>query len=68
MLCLIFVERIIAAKVVERVIKRIKSLSHFTVSYLTGSNSSVDAVAPKVQQETLASFRSGKVFPFFHFL
>ncbi|KAF7134712.1 hypothetical protein RHSIM_Rhsim08G0003600 [Rhododendron simsii] len=60
-LCLIFVERIIAAKVVERVIKRIKSLSHFTVSYLTGSNSSVDAVAPKVQQETLASFRSGKV-------
>uniref|UniRef100_A0A5B7CE62 Uncharacterized protein n=1 Tax=Davidia involucrata TaxID=16924 RepID=A0A5B7CE62_DAVIN len=60
-LCLIFVERIIAAKVVERFMKKITCLSHFTVSYLTGSNSSVDALAPKVQKETLESFRSGKV-------
>ncbi|PSS19311.1 Endoribonuclease Dicer 3a like [Actinidia chinensis var. chinensis] len=60
-LCLIFVERIIGAKVIERVIRRITYLSHFTFSYLTGSNSSVDALAPKVQKETLESFRSGKV-------
>ncbi|CAL5419477.1 unnamed protein product [Camellia sinensis] len=60
-LCLIFVERIITAKVIERVMKRTDYLSHLTVSYLTGSNSSVDALAPKVQKETLESFRSGKV-------
>lgn len=60
-LCLIFVERIITAKVIERFIKKIIYLSHFTVSYLTGSNSSVDALAPKAQRETLESFRSGKV-------
>ncbi|KAL9677647.1 hypothetical protein QQ045_005880 [Rhodiola kirilowii] len=41
--------------------KRVTSLSHFTVSYLSGSNSSVDGLAPNVQQETLRSFRSGMV-------
>lgn len=65
MLCLIFVERIITAKVIERIVKKIKSLSHFTVSYLTGSNRSADGLAPKVQKEILESFRSGKVVDFF---
>ncbi|KAF8036139.1 hypothetical protein BT93_C1979 [Corymbia citriodora subsp. variegata] len=60
-LCLIFVDRIVVAKVIERFVKRVSVLSHFTVSYITGSNSSVDALAPKVQKETLESFRSGKV-------
>lgn len=60
-LCLIFVDRIITAKVIERFMKKIACLSHFTLSYLTGSNSSVDALAPKVQKENLESFRSGKV-------
>ncbi|KAF8393640.1 hypothetical protein HHK36_021886 [Tetracentron sinense] len=60
-LCLIFVERIITAKVIERFIKKLSSLSHFSVSYLTGGNSSVDALTPKMQKETLDSFRSGKV-------
>uniref|UniRef100_A0A7N0U744 Uncharacterized protein n=1 Tax=Kalanchoe fedtschenkoi TaxID=63787 RepID=A0A7N0U744_KALFE len=60
-LCLIFVDRIITAKVIERLTKRITRLSHFTVSYLTGSNSSVDALAPHMQRETLQSFRSGMV-------
>ncbi|KAM6559383.1 hypothetical protein CsatA_028622 [Cannabis sativa] len=61
-LCLIFVDRIIIAKVIERFVKKVACLSHFTVSYLTGSNtSSVDALAPKLQKETLDSFRSGKV-------
>ncbi|KAK9273139.1 hypothetical protein L1049_017946 [Liquidambar formosana] len=60
-LCLIFVDRIITAKVIERFMKKIACLSHFVVSYLTGSNSSVDSLAPKVQKETLESFRSGKV-------
>ncbi|XAR57556.1 Ribonuclease III [Bertholletia excelsa] len=60
-LCLIFVERIIAAKVIEKVIKQLSFLSDFTVAYLTGSNSSDDALAPKVQKEIMESFCSGKV-------
>lgn len=61
-LCLIFVERIIAAKVIERFVKKVANLSHFTVSYVTGCNTSVGALAPKVQKETLESFCHGKVF------
>ncbi|KAK4401130.1 Endoribonuclease Dicer3a [Sesamum angolense] len=60
-LCIIFVERIIAAKVIERLMKKITDLSHFNVSYLTGSNSSVGGLTPKVQTEILESFRLGKV-------
>ncbi|KAI3454024.1 hypothetical protein Pfo_010687 [Paulownia fortunei] len=60
-LCIIFVERIIAAKVIERVMKKITDLSHFNVSYLTGSNSSVGGLSPKAQTEILESFRGGKV-------
>ncbi|KAA3477366.1 Endoribonuclease Dicera [Gossypium australe] len=60
-LCLIFVERIITAKVIDRFAKKVSCLSHFMVSYMTGSNTSVDSLAPKIQKETLQSFRSGKV-------
>lgn len=60
-LCLIFVERIITAKVIERFLKKVENLAHFTVSYLTGANASADALTPKMQMETLESFRSGKV-------
>ncbi|MCD7468515.1 hypothetical protein HAX54_006835 [Datura stramonium] len=59
--CLIFVERIITAKVIERVMKKMTWFSHFTIAYLTGTNTSVDALTPKVQKETLESFLSGKV-------
>ncbi|XP_039124414.1 endoribonuclease Dicer homolog 3a-like isoform X1 [Dioscorea cayenensis subsp. rotundata] len=59
--CLIFVERIITSKVIERFIRKISYLSHFTVSYLTGGSSSADALTPKMQKETLDSFRSRKV-------
>lgn len=62
MLCLIFVDRIITAKVIQRFAKTVPNISHFTVSYLTGNNTSVDALAPKRQKEILDSFRSGKVF------
>ncbi|OVA04235.1 Ribonuclease III domain [Macleaya cordata] len=61
LLCLIFVERIITAKVIERFMRKVSYLSHFTVSYLTGGNASVDALKPKVQKETLNAFRCGKV-------
>ncbi|KAL5786463.1 hypothetical protein ACOSQ2_008855 [Xanthoceras sorbifolium] len=60
-LCLIFVDRIIAAKVVERFVKKVTYLDHLTVSYLTGSNTSVDSLAPKMQKEILESFRCGKI-------
>jgi len=65
-LCLIFVERIVTAKVIERFVKKVSYLSHFTVSYLTGSNTSADSLAPKMQKETLESFRSGKVSNILH--
>ncbi|TKY74841.1 Endoribonuclease Dicer-like 3a [Spatholobus suberectus] len=60
-LCLIFVDRIITAKVIERFAKKVPQISHFTVSYLTGNTTSVDALAPRRQKEILDSFRSGKV-------
>ncbi|RDX82989.1 Endoribonuclease Dicer-like 3a, partial [Mucuna pruriens] len=60
-LCLIFVDRIITAKVIERFVKIVPQISHFTVSYLTGNTTSVDALAPNRQKEILDSFRSGKV-------
>nr|XP_011458182.1 PREDICTED: endoribonuclease Dicer homolog 3-like [Fragaria vesca subsp. vesca] len=60
-LCLIFVERIITAKVIQRYVKKVPCLSHFTASYLTGSTTSVDALAPKLQKEILESFYTGKV-------
>ncbi|KAK8543151.1 hypothetical protein V6N13_136315 [Hibiscus sabdariffa] len=60
-LCLIFVERIVTAKVIQRFVKKLSHLSHFVVSYLTGSNTSVDSLARKKQKETLESFQSGKV-------
>lgn len=66
MLCLIFVERIVTAKVIERFVKKVSSLSHFTVSYLTGSSTSADSLPPKMQKETLESFRSGKVSKLLH--
>lgn len=59
--CLIFVERIITAKVIERIMKKMTRFSHFSIAYLTGTNTSVDALTPKVQKETLRSFLSGKV-------
>ncbi|KAI9112330.1 hypothetical protein K1719_016853 [Acacia pycnantha] len=59
--CLIFVERIITAKVIDKLVKTIKFLSHFTVSHLTGSNSSCDSVVPKMQKEILQLFSCGKV-------
>ncbi|KAF2285070.1 hypothetical protein GH714_037736 [Hevea brasiliensis] len=49
-LCLIFVDRIVTAKVIERFVKKVAVLAHFTVSYVTGTNTSVDAVTPKTQR------------------
>ncbi|KAJ6793943.1 endoribonuclease Dicer-like protein 3a [Iris pallida] len=59
--CLIFVERIITARVIERLIKKISYLSHLQVSYLTGGSSSPEALTPKLQKATLEQFRSGKI-------
>ncbi|ONM35313.1 dicer-like 104 [Zea mays] len=59
--CLVFVDRKISARVIERTMKKIGQLSCFRVSFLTGGSSSVDALTPKMQKDTLDSFRSGKV-------
>ncbi|KAI3514025.1 hypothetical protein L1887_12341 [Cichorium endivia] len=60
-LCLIFVDRIMTAKVIDIIVKTFENLSHLKVSYLTGTATSVDAMSPKLQKEALESFRSGKV-------
>ncbi|KAL8107399.1 endoribonuclease Dicer homolog 3-like [Apium graveolens] len=60
-LCIVFVDQIIKAKVIERVFKKMTYLSHISASYLTGTNSSVNGTAPKFQKETLESFCTGKV-------
>jgi hypothetical protein len=65
-MCLIFVERIITAKVIERFVKKVSQVSHLTVAYVTGSNTSADALARNKQKETLDSFRAGKVFIWLH--
>ncbi|GJM92126.1 hypothetical protein PR202_ga08557 [Eleusine coracana subsp. coracana] len=59
--CLIFVDRKITARVIERTMKKIGQLSYFGVSFLTGGSSSADALNPNMQKEALDSFRSGKV-------
>ncbi|XP_058760418.1 endoribonuclease Dicer homolog 3a-like [Vicia villosa] len=61
LLCLIFVERIIAAKVIEIFVKKVSQISHLTVAYVTGSNTSADALARNRQKEIMDSFRSGKI-------
>ena len=66
LLCLIFIDRIITFKVIERFVKKVNCLSHFTISYLTGSNTSVDSLAPKLQKETLESIRFEKVHLLFN--
>ncbi|KAL8236785.1 hypothetical protein R6Q59_017866 [Mikania micrantha] len=59
--CIIFVERIITAKVLNMILKRVVDLSQFQVSYLTGNATSIDAMSAKLQKETLESFGSRKV-------
>ncbi|XP_073304361.1 endoribonuclease Dicer homolog 3a-like [Primulina huaijiensis] len=60
-LCIVFFERIIAAEVIERVIKKVTGLSHVNVTYITGSNSAVGGLSPKAQNVALESLHSGKV-------
>ncbi|RLN16547.1 hypothetical protein C2845_PM02G11130 [Panicum miliaceum] len=60
-LCLIFVERIMTAKAVERFMRGIVNFSRFSISYLTGGSTSKDALSPAVQRFTLDLFRAGKV-------
>uniref|UniRef100_A0A0E0M8Z7 Uncharacterized protein n=1 Tax=Oryza punctata TaxID=4537 RepID=A0A0E0M8Z7_ORYPU len=60
-LCLIFVDRIMTAKAVERFMRGIVNFSCFSISYLTGGSTSKDALSPAVQRFTLDLFRAGKV-------
>ncbi|XXG48939.1 hypothetical protein AAC387_Pa02g3257 [Persea americana] len=59
--CLIFVERKITAKVIQRFMEKLNFLYPLTVSYLTGVSSSIDALKPKIQKNTLELFRCGEM-------
>jgi hypothetical protein len=50
------------AKAVERFMRGIVNFSSFSISYLTGGNTSKDSLSPAVQRFTLDLFRAGKVF------
>ncbi|CAL9092686.1 unnamed protein product [Musa textilis] len=54
--CLIFVERVITAQVIERFMRKINITPHFSVSYLTGGGSSKDSLTPKLQRTIIDSF------------
>ncbi|KAF3773196.1 Endoribonuclease Dicer-like protein 3b [Nymphaea thermarum] len=60
-LCMIFVERIITAKVICWLIKKLKFLSHLSCDYLTGNTSAVNGLTVKRQRMIMDSFREGKV-------
>lgn len=55
--CLIIVERIITAEVIERYVKKQASLGYLYVLSLIGNNASTQALAQKMQD----SFHVGKV-------
>lgn len=61
-LCLVYVDRIIKAKAIERVLKKMTYLSHLSASHLTGNNGSVNALTTKLEEDALESFCSGKVY------
>lgn len=42
--------------------KKVKFLSHFSISYLTGGSSTIDSLTPMMQKTTLDLFRSRKVY------
>lgn len=62
--CIVLFERIIAAEVIERVIKKVTDLSHVNITHITGSNYAVGGLSPKPQNEALESLHSGKVVTF----
>nr|GEX89613.1 endoribonuclease Dicer homolog 3a isoform X1 [Tanacetum cinerariifolium]GEX93376.1 endoribonuclease Dicer homolog 3a isoform X1 [Tanacetum cinerariifolium] len=55
--CLIFVETVITAQVLEIIVKRVADLSHFKVSCLSGNSTSVDVMSPKLKKKTVDLFR-----------
>ncbi|CAL9247852.1 unnamed protein product, partial [Arabidopsis halleri] len=59
--CLILVERIITAEVIERFVKKEASLAYLNVLYLVGNNPSTNALAQKTQMEIPDVFHDGKV-------
>lgn len=59
--CIIFVERVIAAIVISRLIKELDCLSYIGSDYLAGGTGLLDIVGPKPKQNTLDLFRMGKV-------
>lgn len=59
--CIIFVERVIAAIVISRLIKELNCLSYIGSDYLAGGTGLLDIIGPKTKQNTLDLFRTGKV-------
>ncbi|CAN6449984.1 unnamed protein product [Victoria cruziana] len=60
-LCMVFVERVITARVICWLVKKLKSLSHLSCDYLTGNTSAINGLTAKRQRMVMDYFREGKV-------
>ncbi|XP_071686095.1 dicer-like protein 4 isoform X2 [Rutidosis leptorrhynchoides] len=61
MKCIIFVNRIITARTLARVLKQLRILSAWRCSYLVGVHSSVKSMSRKTTNAILEKFRSGEL-------
>lgn len=59
--CIVFVERVVTAMVLAKILSQIGCLSFLTCSFLAGTTASLDVMGKKQQQSTLAQFHSGKI-------
>lgn len=59
--CLVFIENINTARIIECFLKKTRFLSHVNISYLTGGSYLSGAITTERQRETLELFRQGKI-------
>lgn len=59
--CIVFVERVVTAMVLAKILSRISCLSFLTCGFLAGTTASLDVMGKKQQQSTLDQFRAGRI-------
>ncbi|KAI5069811.1 hypothetical protein GOP47_0016112 [Adiantum capillus-veneris] len=59
--CIVFVERVVTAMVLARILSKLDCLSFVKCSFLSGTTAALDVMGKKQQQSTLAEFHRGKL-------
>ncbi|MCO5569280.1 hypothetical protein L7F22_022992 [Adiantum nelumboides] len=59
--CIVFVERVVTAMVLARILSQVNCLSFVKCSFLSGTTAALDVMGKKQQQSTLAEFHCGKL-------